>query len=284
MSGVKFIIFCFFDGNSATNGRGNDVFFSGSDITQSPFQQCGSTTPTKRVWNAGTADSDVYNSWLPIINQNKIVANGGSDIDACGKTQQSPCATVEYAFGCVAPFSDASLSLLVSIFTPTKTLTFRAPNTKITGNGTDATTISSSGIFQPQPQFPQSFSFSSPEPISSFHDLLSNMLFDYEVESTTTCILELARSTLVSNEMAMSHNSFCKPFALVIDCQIRFSEIVVEILSLGSKRRDDKQRRINGDILFQIAIPISHSVDNNLKALRIVQDLLEDSLVLCPHK
>ncbi|KAH7831602.1 uncharacterized protein MONOS_10069 [Monocercomonoides exilis] len=133
MSGVKFITFCFFDGNTVTNGRGNDVFFSGDAITQSPFQQCGSTTTTKRVWNAGTADSSVYNGWLPIINQNKIVSNGGTDADACGKTQQSPCATVEYALGCVAPFSDASLSLLVSTFTPTNTLTFRSPNTKING-------------------------------------------------------------------------------------------------------------------------------------------------------
>ncbi|KAH7828405.1 uncharacterized protein MONOS_3066 [Monocercomonoides exilis] len=144
MSGNKFITFCFFDGNTAKNGRGNDVFFSSSSITQSPFQQCGSTTPAKRVWNNGQADNTVYNSWLPIINQNKIVSNGGSDVGACGKTQQSPCATVEYALGCIAPFSDASLSLLVSTFTPTKTLTFRAPNTKITGNGTIAPSFESS--------------------------------------------------------------------------------------------------------------------------------------------
>ncbi|KAH7831568.1 uncharacterized protein MONOS_18537 [Monocercomonoides exilis] len=132
MNGMKFITFCFFDGNTATNGRGNDVFFSGNSITQSPFQQCGSTTPSKRVWNQGTAENAEYNGWLPIINQNKIVSNSGTDVDACGKTQQSPCATVEYALGCVAPFSDASLSLLVSTFTPTNTLTFSAVDTKFT--------------------------------------------------------------------------------------------------------------------------------------------------------
>ncbi|KAH7831468.1 uncharacterized protein MONOS_15418c2 [Monocercomonoides exilis] len=132
MNGVKFIAFCFFDGNTAENGRGNDVFFNGSSITQSPFQQCGSTTESKRVWNNNTAENAEYNGWLPIISQNKIVASNGSDVDACGKAQQSPCATVEYALGCIAPFSDASPSLLISTFTPTNTLTFCAVDTKFT--------------------------------------------------------------------------------------------------------------------------------------------------------
>ncbi|KAH7831182.1 uncharacterized protein MONOS_10191 [Monocercomonoides exilis] len=101
MSGVKFITFCFFDGNTATNGRGNDVFFNGSDISQSPFQQCGSTTPTNRVWNQGTADNAVYNRWLPLITTFKIVSNGGTDADACGKTHLRPCATIEYALECM---------------------------------------------------------------------------------------------------------------------------------------------------------------------------------------
>ncbi|KAH7831209.1 uncharacterized protein MONOS_3818 [Monocercomonoides exilis] len=191
MNEMKFITFCFFDGNTATNGRGNDVFFNGSSITQSPFENCGSTTLSKRVWNAGTADNAVYNSWLPIINQNKIVANGGSDVDACGKTQQSPCATVEYALGCVAPFSDASLSLLVSTFTPTKTLTFCAPNTKITGNGTTATTIASSGIPQPSSSsssFPSSTS-SSPDP------------------SATSALFQQTQGSLTASALAIAHNS-----------------------------------------------------------------------------
>ncbi|KAH7825455.1 uncharacterized protein MONOS_2406 [Monocercomonoides exilis] len=190
MSGMKFITFCFFDGNSASSGKGNDVFFSGSAITQSPFQQCGSTTPTKRVWNNGTADNAEYNCWLPIINQNKIVANGGNDVDACGKTQQSPCATVEYALGCIAPFSDASLTLLLSTFTPAQTLTFRAPNTKITGNSTTATTIASSGI--PQPTYSSSPSFlssSSPDP------------------SISSALFAQTQGSLTVSALAISHNS-----------------------------------------------------------------------------
>ncbi|KAH7821410.1 uncharacterized protein MONOS_12426 [Monocercomonoides exilis] len=187
MNEMKFISFCFFDSNTATNGRGNDVFFNGSSITQSPFQQCGSTTASKRVWNAGTADNAMYNSWLPIIDQNKIVANGGSDVDACGKTQQSSCATVEYALGCIAPFSDASLSLLFSTFTPTKTLTFRAPNTKITGNGTTATTISSSGILQPNS------SSSSPSPPPD--------------PSATFALFQQTQGSLTVSALAIAHNS-----------------------------------------------------------------------------
>ncbi|KAH7819202.1 uncharacterized protein MONOS_12815 [Monocercomonoides exilis] len=184
MNEIKFITFCFFDGNSATNGRGNDVFFSGNSITQSPFQQCGSTTESKRVYNNGQADNAEYNGWLPIINQNKIVANGGSDVDACGKTQQSPCATVEYALGCVAPFSDASLFLLVSTFTPIKTLTFRAPNTKITGNVTDTTIISSYGIPQTS-----SSSSSSPDP------------------SASSALFQQTQGSLIISALAIAHNS-----------------------------------------------------------------------------
>ncbi|KAH7831195.1 uncharacterized protein MONOS_15565 [Monocercomonoides exilis] len=201
MNGNKFITFCFFDGNTATNGRGNDVFFYGSDITQSPFQQCGSTTESKRVYNNGKADSDVYNSWLPIINQNKIVSNGGSDVDACGKTQQSPCATVEYALGCVAPFSDASLSLLVSTFTPTKTLTFRAPNTKITGNGTTATTIASSGIPQPQNSYSQ-----SSQSASSFSSFPSSTSSSPD-PSATSALFQQTQGSLTVSALAIAHNS-----------------------------------------------------------------------------
>ncbi|KAH7825312.1 uncharacterized protein MONOS_600 [Monocercomonoides exilis] len=189
MSGFKFITFCFFDGNTATNGRGNDVFFNGNAITQSPFENCGSTTPAKRVWNSNTADNAVYNGWLPIINQNKIVANNGEDIDACGKTQQSPCATVEYALRCVAPFSNASLSLLISTFTPTKTLTFRAPNTKITGNGTTTTTIASSGIPQPTSSSPSFLSSSSPDP------------------SASSALFAQTQGSLTVSALAIAHNS-----------------------------------------------------------------------------
>ncbi|KAH7831629.1 uncharacterized protein MONOS_9953 [Monocercomonoides exilis] len=203
MNGGKFITFCFFDGNTATNGRGNDVFFSGNSITQSPFENCGSTTPTKRVYNNGQAENAEYNSWLPIINQNKIVANGGSDVDACGKTQQRPCATVEYALGCVAPFSDASLSLLVSTFTPTKTLTFRAPNTKITGNGTDATTIASSGIPQPPISYSQSSqSSSSNSSFSSFSSASSS-----PDPSASSALFQQTQGSLTVSALAISHNS-----------------------------------------------------------------------------
>ncbi|KAH7821438.1 uncharacterized protein MONOS_7931 [Monocercomonoides exilis] len=202
MNGIKFIAFCFFDGNSATNGRGNDVFFNGS-ITQSPFQQCGSTTPTKRVWNAGTADNAMYNSWLPIIDQNKIVANSGSDVDSCGKTQQSSCATVEYALGCIAPFGDASLSLLFSTFTPTQTLTFRAPNTKITGNGTDATTIASSGI--PQPPNSHSHSSQSTSSFSSFSSFSSAS--SSPDPSVSPALFQQTQGSLTVSSLAIAHNS-----------------------------------------------------------------------------
>ncbi|KAH7828133.1 uncharacterized protein MONOS_5008 [Monocercomonoides exilis] len=124
MNGIKFITFCFFDGNTATNGRGNDVFFNGSSIIQSPFNQCGSTTLTQRVWNCGTATNDEYNSWLPHISTYKIVSNNGTNTELCGMTRLRPCSTIEYALVLMTDTRDASITLLSSIFVPSQTLTF----------------------------------------------------------------------------------------------------------------------------------------------------------------
>ncbi|KAH7831594.1 uncharacterized protein MONOS_11943 [Monocercomonoides exilis] len=134
MSGFKFITFCFFDGNTAKNGRGNDVFFNGSSITQSPFNQCGSTTTTQRVWNAGTADDVEFNRWLPLVTTFKIVSNNGTNTDLCGITQLSPCKTIEHALVRMTDAQDTSLTLLSSTFVPLQTLTFSAVDAKITGN------------------------------------------------------------------------------------------------------------------------------------------------------
>ncbi|KAH7816238.1 uncharacterized protein MONOS_16784 [Monocercomonoides exilis] len=192
MSGTKIISFCFFDDNTAAKGRGNDVFFNGSSITQSPFQQCGSTTATKRVRNRGTADNAEYNSWVPLITQNKIVANSGIDADACGRTKENPCATIEYALGCVAPFQDASLILLKSTFAPVQTLIFLAFDTKITGNGT-TTTIASDCIPQP----PSSFSSSSSSTTSS----------SSPDPSASSALFQQTQGSLTVSALAIAHNS-----------------------------------------------------------------------------
>ncbi|KAH7820523.1 uncharacterized protein MONOS_300 [Monocercomonoides exilis] len=206
MNGVKFITFCFFDGNAATNGRGNDVFFSGSDITQFPFEKCGSTTPTQRVWNSNTADNETVNSSLPLISQNKIVSNSGTDVDGCGRPQQTPCATIEYALnGFISLLQDASLTLLTSTFVPTQTLTFSAVDTKITGNGTTATTIASSGI----PQQPNSLSHSSQSTssLSSFSSFSSISTSSSPDPSATSALFQQTQGSLTVSVLATSHNS-----------------------------------------------------------------------------
>ncbi|KAH7824417.1 uncharacterized protein MONOS_2308 [Monocercomonoides exilis] len=205
MSGQKFITFCFFDGNTAANGRGNDVFFNGSSITQSPFESCVSTTPTKRVWNCGTADNAVYNSWLPLIPSSKIVANNGTDMEICGRPQQTPCATIEYALNGFTILQDASLTLLTSIFVPLQTLTFSAADTKITGNGTTATTIASSGI----PQQPNSHSQSSQSTssFSSFSSSLSSSSFSSPDPSASSALFQQTQGSLTVSALTVVHNS-----------------------------------------------------------------------------
>ncbi|KAH7829700.1 uncharacterized protein MONOS_4080 [Monocercomonoides exilis] len=189
MNEVIFIAFCFFDGNTATDGRGNDVFFNGS-ITKSPFNQCGSTTESNRVWNAGTADNVEYNNWLPLITTYKIVSNNGTNTDLCGITQLNPCATIEFALCRVTDTQDASLTLLSSTFVPNQTLTFSAADTKITGNGTTATTIASSGIPQPtSSSSPSSSTSSSPDP------------------SSASALFQQTQGSLTVSALAISHNS-----------------------------------------------------------------------------
>ncbi|KAH7822194.1 uncharacterized protein MONOS_8208 [Monocercomonoides exilis] len=203
MSGEKFITFCFFNGNAATGGRGNDVFFYGNAITQSPFENCGSTTPSKRVWNQGTADNAEYNSWLPLIAQNKVVASNGTNTDVCGRPQQTPCATIEYALtGFISLLQDASLTLLSSTFVPTQTLTFSAVDTKITGNGTTATTIASSGIPQP----PNSHSQSS-QSTSSFSSFSSSTTSSSPDPSSASSLFQQTQGSLTVSALAIAHYS-----------------------------------------------------------------------------
>ncbi|KAH7830561.1 uncharacterized protein MONOS_1523 [Monocercomonoides exilis] len=202
MSGNKFITFCFFDGNTAKNGRGSDVFFNGNSITQSPFENCVSTTPSLRVWNQGTADNETFNSWLPLVAQNKVVANNGTDADVCGRQGRTPCATIEYALDGFALMQDASLTLLSSTFVPNQTLTFIASSIKITGIGTDATTIASSGI--PQPPNLHSQSSQSTSSFSSFSSTASSSSPD---PSASSALFQQTQGSLTVSALAIAHNS-----------------------------------------------------------------------------
>ncbi|KAH7821258.1 uncharacterized protein MONOS_11044 [Monocercomonoides exilis] len=81
---------------------------------------------------------------------------------------------------------DVSLTLLNSTFVPTETLTFCAADLKITGNGTDATTIASSDI--PQPSSSSSMS-SSPGP------------------SSASALFQQTQGSLIVSALAIAHNS-----------------------------------------------------------------------------
>ncbi|KAH7828201.1 uncharacterized protein MONOS_13355 [Monocercomonoides exilis] len=123
---------------------------------------------------------------------NKVVANSGMDADACGRQGQTPCATIEYALFGFVFFEYTSLTLLNSSFTPSQVLSFRAPNAKITGIGTDATIIASSGIPQPSSSSSSSFSSSS----SSSPD-----------PSASSALFQQTQGSLTVSALAIAHNS-----------------------------------------------------------------------------
>ncbi|KAH7817843.1 uncharacterized protein MONOS_11557 [Monocercomonoides exilis] len=154
-----------------------------------------------------TEDDGKFDQQCLIFNQDEVEKKTekrreSNYVDTCGEANK-PCATVEYALGCVAPFSDTSLTLLVSTFTPTKTLTFNAPNTIITGNGTDATTITSSGIPQP----PNSYSHSS-QSTSSFSSFSSFSSASSSPDpSASSALFQQTQGSLTVSALAIAHNS-----------------------------------------------------------------------------
>ncbi|KAH7830360.1 uncharacterized protein MONOS_3173 [Monocercomonoides exilis] len=141
--------------------------------------------------------------------QYRIVANSGSDVDGCGVPQQNPCSTIEYAIYGLFFYKEASITLLCSSFAPAQILTFSTVDTKITGNGTTATTIASSGIPQPSNSHSQSSqssssysSYSSYSSFSSFSSASSS-----PDPSASSALFQQTQGSLTVSALAIAHNS-----------------------------------------------------------------------------
>ncbi|KAH7824387.1 uncharacterized protein MONOS_4816 [Monocercomonoides exilis] len=126
---------------------GNDVRINRGGVTSNPFFESYSTTTEKRVFYGGTADSEVYNGWLPVkvMLLTRYVHENGNDLDElCGLNDSIPCKTIEHAFGKVRDDVECKVMLLESVFTPSSVLSINSSKVKVIGNGTNKSVMRTS--------------------------------------------------------------------------------------------------------------------------------------------
>ena len=94
--------------------------------------------------------------------------------------------------------------------------------------------------------------------------------------------IELTRVVVVNTSLETVYDSFAKPKAKITDYLTRYSGITAEILAPVTVTLDDIQR----DLLQMIhphTILIGHSLENDLKALKISHLRVVDTALLYPH-
>ena len=111
-----------------------------------------------------------------------------------------------------------------------------------------------------------------------------NRIFAIDCEMVYTSIgLELARVSVVDHNRVTVYDTFVKPSNQVVDYNTRFSGITQPKLTgtlpnLKQVQRDLKQ------ILFQDSILIGHSLESDLKALKITHSRVVDTAIVFPHR
>lgn len=105
---------------------------------------------------------------------------------------------------------------------------------------------------------------------------------DCEMVNTTFGI-EIVRVTVINHEGEVVYESKVKPFNPILDYKSKYSGITEESLRNCSKRLSDVQQ----DLLKMFdkdSILIGHSLDSDLKALKMVHYNVVDTSVIYPHK
>lgn len=95
--------------------------------------------------------------------------------------------------------------------------------------------------------------------------------------------LELARVTVIDNKCNVVYESLVKPFGKMIDYNTRFSGLTEEIMQYATKKLTDVQATLL--CMFNSkTILIGHSLESDLKTMRIIHDTVIDTSVMFPHK
>ncbi|KAH7816955.1 uncharacterized protein MONOS_4926 [Monocercomonoides exilis] len=110
-----FIYFCFFCENLADNLRGNDCYFTGNSLVQSPFESSFSTTDSNRIFYNNQLTE--YDNWLATWKGTiRFVSSLGTDISpVCGLIESNPCTTLESAVNHTLPLNNWKVKLIDSL-------------------------------------------------------------------------------------------------------------------------------------------------------------------------
>lgn len=98
----------------------------------------------------------------------------------------------------------------------------------------------------------------------------------------TTAGLELASVAVVAPDGRVVYRSLVKPTACVIDFNTRFSGIRSRDLARATKTLRDVQNDILGFVGVDTVL-VGHSLDNDLRALKLLHGLVVDTCALYPH-
>lgn len=99
----------------------------------------------------------------------------------------------------------------------------------------------------------------------------------------TTRGMELARVTVVDDKCKTVYESIVQPSGKLVDCNTRFSGLTDDMLINVTRKLTDVQAALL--LLFNSkTILIGHSLESDLKALRIIHPTVIDTSVLFPHK
>jgi RNA exonuclease 1 len=100
----------------------------------------------------------------------------------------------------------------------------------------------------------------------------------------TVCGLELTRVTVVDFDEKVVLDKFVKPQNRVIDYNTRFSGITEQTLSTSAVKTLPEIQAVLLSMFHSRTILVGHSLESDLKSLKLIHDLVVDTSVLYPHK
>lgn len=110
-------------------------------------------------------------------------------------------------------------------------------------------------------------------------------IFALDCEMCYTIVgLELTRITVVDFDEKVVYDQFVKPQNRVIDYNTRFSGITESTLSTPDVKTLPEIQAVLLSMFHSRSILLGHSLESDLKALKLIHDMVVDTSILYPHK